>query len=140
MFEEDQSFYPPSQRFHLLSSPDTVKLTDDGFDQAKFDSSSPELRKRLTISLIRDITFAVDNSEAIVCSSSSNICNMMFLLRGSEDAIGPQASIRSVDVRWYPTVTIHEMNQWSLDMIKNRKEILEMAPGLAADKKNYIYL
>ncbi|KAH9808699.1 hypothetical protein DFH28DRAFT_935212 [Melampsora americana] len=139
-FEDDQSFYPLSQRFPLLSSPNSVRLTDHGFDQAKFDSSSPELRRKLTIALVRDITFAVDNSEGIVCSASSNICNMMFLLRGSEDAIGPQTSIRSVDVRWYPTTSIHEMNQRSLDMIKNRKEILEMIPRLAADEKNYIDL
>ncbi|EGG01289.1 uncharacterized protein MELLADRAFT_111107 [Melampsora larici-populina 98AG31] len=124
-FEDYQSFYYPSQRFPLLSSPKGGELADGGHNQEMFDKAPLELRQNLTVALIRDMTFAVDNSEAVVCSS---------------DAIGPEASIRSVDLRWHPTALANEFTEMGLDMIKNRTEILKMAPILAAEENNYIDL
>ncbi|EGG00384.1 uncharacterized protein MELLADRAFT_67868 [Melampsora larici-populina 98AG31] len=140
MFEEYQSFYPPSQRFPLIVSPKTISISEHGHLQSKFNSAPLDVRKKLATELIRDLTFAVDNSESIVCSSASNLCNIMFLLRGSQDLIGPTGSCRSVDVRWYPNYMIHPFNELSLNMTKDREKILEMIPRLATDPRNYIDL
>ncbi|KAH9825180.1 hypothetical protein DFH28DRAFT_1016631 [Melampsora americana] len=138
LLDEHQSFYQPTQRFPILFPPHHHPLASHGHEQGKFNSAPPEVRKKLTTALIRDITFAVEESEAIACSSSSNICNIIFHLRGSDDAIGPHGHVRSVDVRWFPNAMIHDLNNLSLDYKKNRTEILDMAPKLAADPRNYI--
>ncbi|KAG0147934.1 hypothetical protein CROQUDRAFT_439752 [Cronartium quercuum f. sp. fusiforme G11] len=137
-FDEHQSFYYPHQRFPLFSSPETKSITDNGWNQTHFNLSPLAVRQKVAYALIRDVTFAVDNSESIVCSSSSNICNLIFHLRGSQDAIGPNPSVRSVDVRWYPTAFYHEFNDLSLHPVKDRAQILALAPLLAANEKNYI--
>ncbi|KAH9824159.1 hypothetical protein DFH28DRAFT_1091832 [Melampsora americana] len=128
LFEDHQSFYYPSERFQLITSPSSTKLTEDGHDQKAFLKASLEVRQNLTIALIRDMTFAVDESEAIVCSSISN------------DVIGPKASVRSVDVRWHPTSMANEFTDMSLNMIQDRRKILEMIPILSVEEKNYIDL
>ncbi|KAG0141675.1 hypothetical protein CROQUDRAFT_110344 [Cronartium quercuum f. sp. fusiforme G11] len=139
-FDEEQLLYYPNQRFPLLSPPESKMITDHGWNQAEFNTAPLAVRQKLGSALIRDVTFAVDHSEAIICSSSSNICNLMFHLRGSQEAIGPNPSVRSVDVRWYPTAFCLEMTNLSLDPVKDRDQILAMAPQLAANEKNYIEL
>ncbi|KAG0144240.1 hypothetical protein CROQUDRAFT_47559, partial [Cronartium quercuum f. sp. fusiforme G11] len=96
------------------------------------------VRQKSAYALIRDVTFAVDNSEAIVCSLSSNVCNLMFHLRGSQDVIGPNSSVRSVDMRWHPTAFSEAVRDLSLHPVKDRAQILALAPQLAANEKNYI--
>ncbi|EGG00327.1 uncharacterized protein MELLADRAFT_118052 [Melampsora larici-populina 98AG31] len=140
MFDEYQSFYPPSQRFPLIVSPKAASITEHGHLQSSFNSAPLDVRKKLATALIRDLTFAVDNSDSIVCSSASNLCNIMLHLRGSEDLIGPTGSCRSVDVRWFPNAMIHSLNALSLDAIKDRDQILAMVPRLATDARNYVDL
>ncbi|KAH9825110.1 hypothetical protein DFH28DRAFT_1077531 [Melampsora americana] len=140
MFKEHQSFYPPSQRFPLIFSPKAISITEHGHLQSSFNSAPLDVRKKLATALIRDLTFAVDNSEAIVCSSASNLCNIMLHLRGSQDLIGPTGSCRSVDVRWFPNAMIHSFNDLSLNAIKDREQILDMIPRLATDPRNYVDL
>ncbi|KAG0147225.1 hypothetical protein CROQUDRAFT_76810 [Cronartium quercuum f. sp. fusiforme G11] len=137
-FDEHQSFYYPHQRFPLLSPPETKTFIDHGWNQAQFNVAPLAVRQKLAYALIRDVTFAVDNSEAIVCSLSSNVCNLMFHLRGSQDAIGPNSSVRSVDMRWYPTAFSEAVRDLSLHPVKDRAQILALAPQLAANEKNYI--
>ncbi|KAH9825111.1 hypothetical protein DFH28DRAFT_1216022 [Melampsora americana] len=138
-FDEHQSFYLASQRFPLVIPPRAISnITDHGHQQSTFNSAPLNVRRKLAIALIRDLTFAVENSESIVCSSSSNLCNLMFHLRGSEDLIGPTGSCRSVDVPWYPTGMPHSFNKLSLNWIKDREKILAMIPRLATDPRNYI--
>ncbi|EGG00334.1 uncharacterized protein MELLADRAFT_111899 [Melampsora larici-populina 98AG31] len=139
-FEEHQSFYPASQRFPLIVSPKGISIAEHGHLQSSFNTAPLEVRKTLAVALIRDITFAVDNSESIVCSSSSNLCNTMFHLRGPQDLIGSAGSCRSVDIRWHPTGIAHSFNNLSLDAVKDREKILAMMPRLATDPKNYIEL
>lgn len=138
VFEEYQSLYPAAQRFPLIISPKGISLTEHGHLQAKFNTAPLEVRKKLTTELIRDLTFAVDNSESIVCSFSSNLCHIMAHLRGSQDLIGPTASLRSVDVRWFPNANIRMLNSLSLDVTKDREKILAMVPRLATDPRNYV--
>ncbi|KAH9825181.1 hypothetical protein DFH28DRAFT_1102733 [Melampsora americana] len=138
MFDEQQSLYYPEHRFPILLPPVGASLTEHGHSQAAFNAAPLDIRRKLGIQLVRDVTFAVDNSEAIVCSSASNICNLMFHLRGSQDAIGPNATVRSVDVRWYPTEMIHQFNRLSLEPLGNEERIIKMARELQSDPMNYI--
>lgn len=138
LFDDHQSFYQPTQRFPILFPPHNDPLASHGHEQGHFNKAPLEVRKKLTTALIRDITFAVENSEAIACSSSSNICNIIFHLRGSDEAIGPKGSVRSVDVRWYPNAMIHDLNNLSLNYKKDTAKILAMIPKLAKDPRNYV--
>ncbi|KAH9815140.1 hypothetical protein DFH28DRAFT_1165413 [Melampsora americana] len=138
-FNQQQSLYSPDNRFPLLLPPNE-EHTEHGHLEKSFNSAPLSVRIQMGITLIRDITFAVDHSEGIVCSGSSNICKLMFHLRGSQDAIGPNGTVRSVDVRWYPTEWAHQFTQLSLEPLGNQEKIIQMAHELSLDPRNYIDL
>ncbi|KAH9813320.1 hypothetical protein DFH28DRAFT_975509 [Melampsora americana] len=138
-FNQQQSFYSPENRFPLLLPP-KEEHKEHGHIEKFFNLAPLSVRIQMGISLIRDITFAVDHSEGIVCSCSSNLCKLMFHLRGSQDAIGPNGTVRSVDVRWYPTEWARHLTQLSLEPLGNQEKIIQMAHKLSLDPRNYIDL
>ncbi|KAG0141089.1 hypothetical protein CROQUDRAFT_68701, partial [Cronartium quercuum f. sp. fusiforme G11] len=139
-FNQYQSLFIPSQRFPILQPPEEMPITDKGWDQNQFDAYSTEVKKKMVIRLIRDITFAADNSDSIVCTTCSNICSLLFHLRGSEEIIGRHGSIRSVDAPWYPTSASWDLFDLSLDPVKDHDKIFALVPELAKDEKNYIVI
>ncbi|KAG0149158.1 hypothetical protein CROQUDRAFT_653977 [Cronartium quercuum f. sp. fusiforme G11] len=144
-FEEYQSMYWPHQRFKLLSPSDVEMITNQGFFQTNFNAAPHQIRRRLGLSVIRDISFAIERSDRIVCSMSSNLCNMLLLLRGSKDLIGSNPKVRSVDTRWYPTAFPYEISSKSLEpnLKSNWDQILKISIELLQlneeeEDENYI--
>ncbi|CAD6580533.1 MAG: hypothetical protein CYPHOPRED_001252 [Cyphobasidiales sp. Tagirdzhanova-0007] len=78
------------------------KIKKPGFSETTFNSLSAASRISLTRTFLRDLTILSRRADGLVFTGSSNVGRLMSLLAGFEKM--QRGSLRSTDVRWFPTV------------------------------------
>ncbi|CAH7666431.1 expressed protein [Phakopsora pachyrhizi] len=113
---------------------------ESGHKQSEFNNLPMSEKIKRNQAVLSEVEYLVRNTDGIICSMASNVCNALMLLSGSHKIIDDvkknkrKSFVRSVDHRWFATSYYRESKTLKTD------EAINLGLKFSKDYRNHVDL